>query len=226
MDIYHGSTHIVGQPVYGEGRADNDYGRGFYCTEDIELAREWAAINPEGGFVNEYSLETKGLKCLDLNGGDYNILNWLALLMNNRSVRITSPVEKRGTDYIISEFLPDISGSDIVIGYRADDSYFSFSRAFLSNTITIQQLSHAMKYGDLVLQVMLRSEKAFKKVNFEGSHIVDGRDYYPKRMRRDTEARHAYQRLLEQEDRNGLYLSDIIREGIKDGNSGLLSSLS
>ncbi|MBQ2640754.1 MAG: DUF3990 domain-containing protein, partial [Lachnospiraceae bacterium] len=32
--IYHGSVKIIEKPQYGAGRRDNDYGLGFYCTED------------------------------------------------------------------------------------------------------------------------------------------------------------------------------------------------
>lgn len=226
MILYHGSAYIVKKPVFGEGKPDNDYGRGFYCTEDIELAREWAAISTDGGFVNEYSLNIDSLNCLNLNDGNYHILNWLALLMNNRTVRVTSPIEKRGIDYIISNYLPDIRKSDVIVGYRADDSYFSFSRAFLSNNITIQQLAHAMKYGDLGLQIMLRSRKAFEVISFNGSYSVDGKLYYPQRMKRDTEARNAFHKLLEQEDREGIYLSDIMRKGIKNDDSGFFRTIS
>lgn len=35
--LYHGSTGII-EPKYGEGTKDNDYGVGFYCTENIEMA--------------------------------------------------------------------------------------------------------------------------------------------------------------------------------------------
>ena len=42
MTIYHGSTEIVNSPLYGKGKVYNDYGQGFYCTEEIELAKEWA----------------------------------------------------------------------------------------------------------------------------------------------------------------------------------------
>ena len=226
MILFHGSTRIVDKPVYGQGRSDNDYGKGFYCTRDIELAKEWASVSVAGGFVNEYSLDTDGMNLLDLCSKDYHILNWLALLMDNRTVRITSPVEKRGSEYIISNYLPDIGRSDIIIGYRADDSYFSFSRAFLSNSITIQQLAHAMKYGDLGLQVMLRSKKAFRALQFVESYPVDGKLYYPKRMGRDAEARSAFQKLLEQEDKEGSYLSDIMREEISDDDAGFFRTLS
>lgn len=226
MILFHGSENIVNKPVYGAGRPDNDYGRGFYCTEDIELAGEWAAASAEGGFVNEYSLDADGLSCLNLNDGNYHILNWLALLMSNRTVRVTSPIEKRGIEYVVSNFLPDIRKCDIVIGYRADDSYFSFSRAFLSNSITIQQLAHAMKYGDLGLQVMLRSRKAFGAITYVNAYPVDGKTYYPRRMKRDTDARNAFQKLLEQEDAEGLYLSDIMRKGISNDDAGFFKSLS
>ena len=45
MLIYHGSDHIIDKPKFGVGKEDNDYGSGFYTTEDIEKANEWAALN-------------------------------------------------------------------------------------------------------------------------------------------------------------------------------------
>ena len=40
IDIYHGSPNLIERPVFGEGKVHNDYGRGFYCTEHAELAKE------------------------------------------------------------------------------------------------------------------------------------------------------------------------------------------
>ena len=39
--LYHGSDHIITNPEYGHASYANDYGRGFYCTENIELAKEF-----------------------------------------------------------------------------------------------------------------------------------------------------------------------------------------
>ena len=39
MIIYHGSENIIYTPVFGGGNPGNDYGRGFYCTEDKELSK-------------------------------------------------------------------------------------------------------------------------------------------------------------------------------------------
>ncbi len=216
LDIYHGSTVVVGNPIYGHGRIDNDYGRGFYCTEDSELAREWASIDENGGFLNKYSIDTDNLNIIKLEPPEFHILNWLAILLTNRRIRYSSPIEKRGAEYIISNYMPSISNVDILIGYRADDSYFSFSRAFLSNTITLEQLSYAMKYGDLGEQFVLMSEKAFNNVRFIEASPADGRFYAPRRRNRDDNARQAYQKLLEEEQITGIYLNEILKAGISD----------
>ena len=51
IEIYHGSVKIVEKPVFGAGKAYNDYGRGFYCTEHVELAKEWACSSGVDGYV-------------------------------------------------------------------------------------------------------------------------------------------------------------------------------
>lgn len=223
--IYHGSEKIIERPQFGVGRIDNDYGPGFYCTEDIELAKEWAASSKQGGFVNIYEINEDGAVCMKLLEEDtippdnYDsfessqlILNWMALLVANRKIRISSPVEKRGREYLLSRFLPEIGKYDYLVGYRADDSYFSYARAFLSNTLTIGQLSAAMHLGNLGLQYVIRSRRMFERVHFLGAVPVDGSIYYPKRMERDHLARRQFQEMLEDVDKNGLYLSDLMRK--------------
>lgn len=39
--VYHGSDHIIERPKYGYGKIYNDYGVGFYCTENQNMAKEW-----------------------------------------------------------------------------------------------------------------------------------------------------------------------------------------
>ena len=207
--IYHGSVKIIEQPVYGAGRKDNDYGGGFYCTEDIELAKEWAAADERGGFVNCYEVEEAGMSFLDLqqmpeekssfSAEERLVLQWMAVLLDNRSVRLGSPLEKKGKEYLLSRFLPDISKYDDLIGYRADDSYFSYARAFLSNTLTVGQLSAAMRLGDLGLQYVIRSSRMFERIRFCEAVSVDGRIYYPRRMQRDQAARQKFRSMLEED---------------------------
>ena len=225
--IYHGSVKIIEQPQYGAGRKDNDYGLGFYCTEDIELAKEWAASDERGGFVNCYEVEEDGMCFLNLQqipeeSGSYSaqermILQWMALLVDNRAIRLGSPVERRGKEYLVSRFLPDISKYDCLIGYRADDSYFSYARAFLSNTLTICQLSAAMRLGNPGHQYVIRSPRMFDRIRFLEAVPVDGGVYFPKRMQRDQSARKEFRRMLEEEAGEGRYLSDLMRENKRTG---------
>lgn len=213
--LYHGSPDIIEKPTFGKGKAYNDYGRGFYCTEHIELAKEWACTEGTDGYANKYELDTAGLSVLNLSSDDYTILNWLAILMLHRKGRLSAPIAKQGREYLIQNFLPDFQNYDAIIGYRADDSYFSFARAFVTNTISLKQLGSAMRLGKLGEQFVLKSPKAFEAIRFIDYTIADNTVYYAKRKARDDDARAAYMKELEANDINGIFMRDIIREEIK-----------
>lgn len=213
--LYHGSPVIIERPEFGKGKANNDYGRGFYCTEHIELAKEWSCGLNTDGYTNKYELDMQNLKILNLSNDEYTILNWLAILLKNRKARLSTPVAKRGKDWLIQNFLPEYTDYDVIVGYRADDSYFSFARSFLSNEISLLQLGRAMKLGKLGEQYVIKSKKAFDAIKYIDSNLADNRVYYGKRVKRDEEARAAYYKELETDDLNGLFMRDIIREEIK-----------
>ena len=213
--LYHGSPEIIETPVFGKGKAYNDYGRGFYCTEHLELAKEWACTENTDGYANKYEIDVGGLSVLNLSSDKYTILHWLALLMKYRKLRVSTPVMKRGIEWLEEHFLIDLEPYDVVIGYRADDSYFSFARAFVNNEISLTQLSYAMRLGKLGEQFVLKSHAAFEKIQFVSYEVADNTQYYAKRKARDDEARAAFRAELEKDDLNGLYMRDIIREEVK-----------
>ena len=219
--LYHGSPDVIGQPVLGKGKLYNAYGRGFYCTEHIELAKEWACTEGVDGYVNEYEIETEGLRILNLSSGEYTILHWLALLVEYRNLRLSTPIMRRGVEWLREHFLIDIADYDVIIGYRVDDSYFSFARAFLNNQISLAQLSYAMELGKLGEQFVLKSQKAFNEIQFVSYLPVDNRIYYTKRKARDSEARASYFDAMETEDADGLYMRDLIREEVKADDARL-----
>ena len=219
--LYHGSPKIIQTPVYGKGKSYNDYGRGFYCTEHLELAKEWACTEDVDGYANKYEIDLSGFSILNLSEEEYTILHWLALLMKYRKFRVSTPVMKRGAQWLEENFLIDLTPYDIVIGYRADDSYFTFARAFVNNEISLAQLSYAMRLGRLGEQVVIKSEAAFEKLRFLSYEIADNTVYYAKRKARDEEARAAFRTELEKDDVNGLYMRDIIRGEVLPNDSRL-----
>lgn len=220
--VYHGSSKIIQKPVFGMGNPYNDYGLGFYCTESIELAKEWACAPETDGYANQYELDLSGLSVLSLTNGEYNILNWLFVLLENRKFRIDGDVAKLAKTYIFDNFAVDYKNYDIIKGYRADDSYFSFANAFLNNSLSIAQLEKAMLLGKLGEQVVAVSEKAFRALSFVDSTPAPKDIYLPKKLARDTAARENFRK---ERERGSIltekYVVDLIREGWKNDDDRL-----
>lgn len=220
--LYHGSEYLIEKPEYGKGAWHNDYGRGFYCTESIELAKEWACAKKKNGYANIYDLDMSDLKILNLNASEYNILNWLAILADNRTYWQNGSISEQAKNYIKENFLLDISPYDVIIGYRADDSYFSFAQDFVAGVISLQKLSEAMRLGKLGEQIALKSPRAFEQIKFIGYESVDAEIYYIKKSDREREARQEYRRQkVTQANVNDLFMLDIMREEIKNGDARL-----
>lgn len=214
MIIYHGSKDLIKKPIYGIGNPKNDYGLGFYCTENLELAKEWACSNNEtNGYANIYEIHLDNYKVLDLRKKEYTILNWLALLLKFRTFDINKPIASQAKDFIIKNYLINTDNYDIIIGYRADDSYFSFAKDFINNTITLEQLSKAMQLGDLGTQIVIKSKKAIESLKYIGYERAIHLEYYTKRVNRDKKAREQYFNNYRLNiDYHGTYIIDIIRE--------------
>ena len=217
VKIYHGSDKIIERPIYGEGRRNNDYGLGFYCTESENLAKEWAVSSLRDGFSNSYSLDTEYLNVLNLNTPKYTILNWIAILVKHRLFSIKTPVAQRAKRYLIDNFGINVDAFDLIIGYRADDSYFDFAEAFLNNSISVEQLAYAMRLGKLGEQICIKSKYAFSKLKFEGFEVALKDEYYVIRKARNDDANQYYIEMLEKES-DGLYIQDIIRGGIDNND--------
>lgn len=223
LTIFHGSQNVIETPEYGFGKRYNDFGLGFYCTENFELAKEWACPMPHDGYANRYKLNVNGLNVMRLTESPFNILNWLALLLSNRTFDISSGIAQTAKEYLINHFLPDISEVDVLIGYRADDSYFSFASDFINNVLSLRDLNLAMQLGNLGEQIVLLSKQAFDQIEYLGSAVADHQVYLDKRKKRDTASREAYRRtkMNLQQLKQDIYVLDIIREEMRNDDPRL-----
>ena len=225
ITLFHGSEKVIEVPSFGEGKRNNDFGLGFYCTETENLAKEWAVSSLRDGFCNRYTLDTEYMKILNLNSPDYTILNWIAVLVEHRLFSIRTPIARRAKKYLIDNFGINVNAFDIVTGYRADDSYFDYAESFLNNAISVEQLAAAMKLGKLGEQIVLKSQFAFSCIRFEGFDVAEKEEFYVLRKARDDEANRLYLELLEEES-DGLYIQDIIRGGITNDDSRIPRNIS
>ena len=218
IDIYHGSPNLIERPVFGEGKVHNDYGRGFYCTEHAELAKEWACSSDSDGYANHFQLDMTGLSVLNLNAPEYNILNWLAILLENRKFNVAEGLPQRARAYILENFKVDYKRYDIIIGYRANDSYFSYAGDFVNGTLSLADLSEAMRLGKLGEQVVLKSKKAFDALKFVEAIKAPRQEYFAKYKQRDEEARGKYRQIASKPlAESEIYIIDIIRNNWKNG---------
>lgn len=211
--IYHGSKDIIEKPVFGHGKSYNDYGLGFYCTEELDMAKEWGVDFGRNGYANIYETETNSLNILDLNDGKYIILNWLAILLENREFDAPSGLAADAKEYILKNFMVDYKNYDVVTGYRADDSYFSFAQDFINGTISYRQLGNALKLGNLGQQFVLKSKKAFDSVKFIGYEVAKSDEWFIKKNSRDKTARREYFNVEKNKRQHGdIYIAQIIDE--------------
>ena len=95
---------------HSKRKAYNDYGFDFYCTKDIEMAKEWGCGEQHDRYANIYEIDATGLKILNLNTSDFTILHWLTILLKN-------PIVKDAKNYLIENFSVDTSSYDFIVGY-------------------------------------------------------------------------------------------------------------
>ena len=222
MTVFHGSEFKIEMPYVGGGKITNDYGSGFYCTESEDLACEWAVTPKHDGYANKYAFDMRGLKVLDLNGEGYCVLHWLAVLLRHRAFDVRYGVATLARPYLLENFAVDISKYDVIRGYRADDSYFSFAQDFLSGTISYPQLTVAMRLGKLGEQIVLKSEEAFARIKFRSAKAATRETWLATKERRDAAARKDYFDMRKTPYRlEDLSIQKIMEERIKSGDPRL-----
>lgn len=220
--IYHGSNYIIERPQFGYGKAYNDYGMGFYCTEDLHMAKEWGTGPGRDGYANQYRIDCDGLTLLDLGAPEYTMLHWLAILLENRVFETKAPLAAEAREYLLNTFHLDYTQVDLMIGYRADDSYFSFASDFINGTISYRQLCNAMRLGRLGEQFVIKSARAFERIEFLGYEVADSRVWYARRAERDRAARSAYFDIERNRRRRGdLYITTILDEEVQPDDARL-----
>lgn len=194
--LYHGTPDEVVNPVYGGGQDKHDYGRGFYLTEDIELAKEWAVCRPnqQNGWVHKYELDCTDLKMFDFQ--EKNVLSWLAELMKHRDAADTKRYRMLAAKFI-EKYGIDVNSYDVIKGWRADASYFYIAKEFVRDNIDIEILEELLSLGGLGIQYCLKSELAFSKLR-EIDEILpaDYTEFNDKYNKRDIEARNKMRDLV------------------------------
>lgn len=200
--LYHGSQSEQIIPQFGLGNEKHDYGKGFYLTESLDLAKEWAVYRPEesNGWVHKYELETEGLKILDFKERD--VLAWLAELMKHRDAADSKRYRMLSQKFI-EKYGINTDGYDVIKGWRANASYFYIAKAFVRDEVDVDILLELLSLGGLGVQYCIKTEKAYKSLTEISSDLqsVCFKQFNEKYNERDITARENMRKLIDS-DRN------------------------
>lgn len=196
--LFHGSPNKTVTPTFGLGNKKHDYGMGFYLTESIDLAKEWAVCRPDeqNGWVHKFEFDTEGLKVLDFQ--QINVLSWLAELMKHRDASDTKRYRVLAQKFI-DKYGVDTTGYDVIKGWRANASYFYIAKEFVKDNIDIGILEELLSLGGLGIQYCIKTERAYAKLRELPDTLmsVDYAEFNEKYNERDTNAREKMRQLVD-----------------------------
>lgn len=162
--LYHGSPNAAVKPEYGLGDVRHDFGKGFYLTDSPELAKEWSVYRPKSqdGWVHAFDLELNGLKVLDFRQAD-KVFAWVAELMKHRDADESAAYRRRAPSFI-KKFGIDTESCDVLVGWRADASYFYIVKAFVRGEVDADCLPDLLKLGGFGVQYVVKSQAAYAQL--------------------------------------------------------------
>ncbi len=198
ITLFHGTPDKVVLPAYGRGEERHDYGKGFYLTESVDLAKEWAVCRPNetNGWVHKYELETDGLKILDFQ--EQGVLPWLAELMKHRDASDSRRYHMLAAKFI-EKYGIQTENYDVVKGWRANASYFYIAKEFVRDNIDLDILEELLSLGGLGIQYCIKSELAYSRLHviMDGLLSVPYDEYNAKYNQRDIAARQRMRELVD-----------------------------
>lgn len=202
ITLFHGTPDKIVVPTYGLGEKRHDYGMGFYLTDNIDLAKEWAVCRPnaKNGWVHQYELDITDLKILDFQ--ELNILSWLAELMKHRDVADSKRYRMLSKKFI-EKYGVDTCDYDVIKGWRANASYFYIAKEFVRDNIDLEILPELLSLGGLGIQYCIKTQLAYSKLQEVSENLVsvEYEKYSQKYNERDIDARQKMRELVDS-DRN------------------------
>lgn len=149
MIVYHGSIEIVEIPLISKGRRNLDFGQGFYVTDIMQQAIDWATrpINHDKlQYLNRYILDVEAVRsanyrCIKFEAYDDR---WLDFVLANRHGEQTEVF-------------------DMVEGGIANDRVFNTIELYDAKLITREEALSRLRYENPNNQICILSQEIINR---------------------------------------------------------------
>ena len=156
MILYHGSDTVIRKPLSQKGRADVDFGKGFYMTEDKKMAQKWAC-NKNISIVNVYEADLSLLNVKHMAADE----EWLDYVVFYRTHEGEIPFD----DIVY----------DVIYGPTADDKLFVTLDMYSDGFLSKKQAIHIINCMNYSCQVVFKNDDAIKStVRFKEAKELKG----------------------------------------------------
>lgn len=153
--IFHGSKkEILGDITSFFGKANNDFGKGFYCGESCSQAISYIARYPNP------SLYMLSFDDSDLKMAKFEVdQEWMLAVAYFRGT-----LEKYKNHHLIKEIIKKVENADYVYAPIADNRMFEIINQFIDGLITDEQCKHCLAATNLGNQYVFLNDKATAKL--------------------------------------------------------------
>ena len=153
--LFHGSkTAIEGALSLDHSKTNNDFGRGFYCGEQLEQASMFVANYPDS------SLYIVRFDPTGLHPRRYAVdQDWMLTIAYSRGL-----LEEYRDHPRIKQVREQLQEADYVIAPIADNRMFEILGTFADGEITDTQCQHCLSATDLGSQYVFTTQRALEQV--------------------------------------------------------------
>lgn len=169
MKLFHTGFEEIRKPDIHRGRANADFGQGFYLSPDEAFSRRWARFRKgQDTWLNVYCLETEGLAVKILKRDE----TWFDYIFHNRA-----------------GYKDSLAAYDVIIGPIANDTIYDTWGITTSGLLKPADALQLLSVGPEYTQAVLKTDRAADRLRFVSAHIIPESEIsgYGKALRQEEE---------------------------------------
>jgi transcriptional regulator with XRE-family HTH domain len=156
--LFHGAKNrIEGAVSVEKSRGTNDFGKGFYCGENLEQSAMFVSGFPESSLYI-YEFDKTGL-----SGTRFFVdRDWMLTIAYFRG-----RLSEYACHPIIRKLIRKVEGKDYILAPIADNRMFEIIDSFIDGEITDAQCQHCLSATNLGSQYVFKTEQAVRQLTFK-----------------------------------------------------------